>query len=124
MTSGLSPYFALSLVRLRSYVGLRRLSRAQADFHGLAVQQTMVIPRLQLLFAVIDVPVVLVMQVHFLVVAQRPFLMVKPVWQTIEISQLQYALGGLCSCYAGRASLVKLVQVVLVRPCTQVHGQG
>ena len=61
----------------------------------------MVIPRLQLLNAVIDVPVDLVMQVHFLVVAQRPFLMVKPVWQTMEISQLQYALGGLRSCYAG-----------------------
>ena len=84
----------------------------------------MVIPRLQLLNAVIDVPVDLVMQVHFLVVAQRPFLMVKPVWQTIEISQLQYALGGLRSCYAGRASLVKLAQDVLVGPCTQVHGQG
>ena len=38
------------------------------------------------------------------VVAQRPFLMVKPVWQTIEISQLQYALGGLRSCYAGRVA--------------------
>ena len=49
--------------------------------------------------------------------------MVKPVWQTIEISQLQYALGGLRSCYAGRASLVKLAQDVLVGPCTQVHGQ-
>ena len=44
---------------------VRRLRRAQAYFHGLAVQQTMVIPRLQLLNAVIDVPVVLVMQVHF-----------------------------------------------------------
>ena len=38
-----------------------------------------------------DVPVVLIMQVHFLVVVQRPLLMVRPVWQTIEISQLQYA---------------------------------
>ena len=38
-----------------------------------------------------DVPVELVMQVHFLVVAQRPFLMVTLVWQTIEILQLQYA---------------------------------
>ena len=26
------------------------------------------------------------------------FLMVRPVWQTIEISQLQYAPGGQCSC--------------------------
>ena len=58
------------------------------------------------------------------VVAQRPFLMVRPVWQTIEISQLQYAPGGQCSCCASRASLVKLAQVVLVGPCTQVHGQG
>ena len=82
----------------------------------------MVIPRLQLLNAVIDVLVDLVMQVHFLVVAQRPFL--KPVWQTTEISQSQYALGGLHSCYAGRASLVKLAQDVLVGPCTQVHGHG
>ena len=73
-----------------SYVRLRRLGRAQADFHGLAVQQTMVIPRLQLLNAVIDVPVVLVMQVRFLVVALRPFLIVMPVWQTIELPQLQF----------------------------------
>ena len=50
--------------------------------------------------------------------------MVQPVWQTIEISQLQYALGGLRSGYAVRASLVKLAQDVLVGPCTQVHGQG
>ena len=64
-----------------------------------------------------DVPVELVMQV--LVVAQRPFLMVRPVWQTIEISQLQHAPGGLRFCYAGRASLVKLAQDVLVGP---VHG--
>ena len=71
-----------------------------------------------------DVPVVLFMQVHFPVVAQRPFLMVMPVWQIIEISQLQYAPGGQCSCCAGGASLVKLAQVVLVGPCTQVHGQG
>ena len=34
------------------------LHGAEADFHGLAVQQTMVIPRLQFLNAVIDVPVV------------------------------------------------------------------
>ena len=80
------------------------------------------IPRFQLLNAVIDVLVDLVMQVHFLVVAQRPFLMVKSVWQTTEISQSQYALGGLRSCCAGRASLVKLAQDVLVGPCTQVHG--
>ena len=52
------------------------------------------------------------------------FLMVRPVWQTIEISQLQYAPGGQCSCCAGRASLVKLAQDVLVGPCTQVHGHG
>ena len=84
----------------------------------------MVIPRLQFLNAVIDVAVVQVVQVHFPVVTQRPFLMVKPVWQTIEISQLQQALGGLRSCYAVRASLVKLAQDVLVGPCTQVHGQG
>ena len=41
---------------------------AEADSHGRAVQQTMVIPQLQFLNAVIDVPVDLVMQVHFLVV--------------------------------------------------------
>ena len=78
----------------------------------------------QLQYTMADVSVVQVMQVHFLVVAQRPFLMVRPVWQTIEISQLQYAPGGQCSCCAGRASLVKLAQDVLVGPCTQVHGQG
>ena len=78
----------------------------------------------QLLNTVAHVPVVQVEQVHFPVVTQRPFLMVKPVWQTKEISQLQYALGGQCSCYAGRASLVKLAHDVLVGPCTQVHGQG
>ena len=72
-----------------------------------------------------DVPVVLVKQVHFqLNVTQRPFLMVRPVWQTIEISQLQYALGGLCSCCSVRASLVMLAQALLVGPCTQVHGLG
>ena len=78
----------------------------------------------QLQYTKADVPVEQVMQVHFLVVAQRPFLMVRLVWQTIEISQLQYALGGQCSCYAGRASLVKLAQDMLVGPCTLVHGQG
>ena len=31
------------------------------------------------------------------VVAQRPFLMVRPVWQTIQISQLHHAPGGQCS---------------------------
>ena len=41
------------------------LHGADPDFHGLAVQQTMVIPRLQFLNAVIDVPVVQVVQVHF-----------------------------------------------------------
>ena len=71
-----------------------------------------------------DVPVVLVEQVHFPIVTQRPFLMVMPVWRTIEISQLQYALGGLCSCCSGRASLVKLAEDLLVGPCTQVHGLG
>ena len=50
--------------------------------------------------------------------------MVKPVRQTIEISQLQFALGGLRSCHAVRASLVKLAHDVLVGPCTQVHGHG
>ena len=86
------------------------------------VRLTIGIP--QLLNTVVHVPVELVMQVHFPVVTQRPFLMVKPVWQTKEISKLQYALGGQCSCYAGRASLVKLAPDVLVGPCTQVHGQG
>ena len=41
------------------------LHGAESDFHGLAVQQTMVSPRLQFLNAVIDVPVVQVVQVHF-----------------------------------------------------------
>ena len=54
--------------------------------------------------------------------AQKPFLMVKPVWQTIEISRLQFVLCGLRSCYAFRASLVKLAHDVLVGPCAQVHG--
>ena len=76
------------------------------------------------LHAVFSSLVALVMQVHFLVVVQRPFLMVMPVWQIMEISQLQYAPGGQCSCCAGQASLVKLAQVVLVGPCTEEHGQG
>ena len=49
----------------------------EADSHGLAVQQTMVIPRLQFLYEVIDVPVVLVVQVFIPVVALRFFLMVQ-----------------------------------------------
>ena len=44
----------------------------------------------QLLNTVAHVPVVQVEQVHFPVVTQRPFLMVRPVWRTIEISQLQF----------------------------------
>ena len=52
----------------------------------------------QLQYTMADVLVELVMQVHFFVVAQRPIPMVRPVWRTIEISQLQYAPGGQCSC--------------------------
>ena len=73
----------------------------------------MVIPRLLLLNVVIDVPVDLVMQVHFLVVSQRLFLMVKPVWQTIEISQLQYALVVYVPLVRVEQVLVKLAQDVL-----------
>ena len=63
------------------------------------VRLTMDIP--QLLNTVADVPVVQVEQVHFPVVTQRPIPMVRPVWRTIEISQLQYALSGRCPCCAG-----------------------
>ena len=48
----------------------------------------MVIPRLQFLNAVIDVPVVQVVQVHFPVAAQRLFPMVQAVRRTIGVSQL------------------------------------
>ena len=48
----------------------------------------MVIPRLQFLNAVIDVPVVQVVQVHFPVAAQRLFPMVQTVRRTIGIHQL------------------------------------
>ena len=50
---------------------------AEANSHGLAVQQTMVIPRLQFLNEVIDVPVVLVVQVFIPVVPLRSFPMVQ-----------------------------------------------
>ena len=50
---------------------------AEANSHGLAVQQTIVVPRLQFLNEVIDVPVVLVVQVFILVVALRSFPMVQ-----------------------------------------------
>ena len=55
------------------------LHGAETDFHGLAVQQTMAITRLEFLNAVIDVPVVQVVQVHFPVAAQRLFPMVQTV---------------------------------------------
>ena len=51
------------------------------------VRLTMDIP--QLLNTVADVPVVQVEQVHFPIVTQRPIPMVRPVWRTLEISQLQ-----------------------------------
>ena len=58
----------------------------------------------QLQYTMADVPVELVMQVHFLVVAQRPF------------SHGQ-------ACLADHRFLLSF-QDVLVGPCTQVHGQG
>ena len=64
------------------------LHGAESDFHGLAVQQTMVFPRLQFLNAVIDVPVVQVVQVHFTVPAQRLFPVVQMVRRTIGVLQL------------------------------------
>ena len=49
----------------------------------------------ELLNTVADDPVVQVEQVHFTVVMLRQIPMVRPVWRAIEISQLQYAPGGL-----------------------------
>ena len=64
---------------LLQFIDGRRFScrGAEANSHGLAVQQTMVIPRLQFLNEVIDVLVVLVVQVFSPVAALRFFLMVQ-----------------------------------------------
>ena len=62
-----------------------------------------------------DFPVLLVMQVHFLVVAQL----------TADHRDFAVAVrAGWFMFLLGRASLVKLAQDLLVGPCTQVHGEG
>ena len=66
---------------------------AEADFHGLAVQQTIVIPQLQLLDKVLDYVSLLQFinkVVHTPVVPQKQIPMVLLVRKTIETPQLQY----------------------------------
>ena len=68
-------------------------SHVQVVGGTVVLPQFLLVEKIAVSFEVVDIPVV----------TQRPFPMVQPVWRTIEIPQLQFALGGQCSDYAGRA---------------------
>ena len=81
--------------RLQSIVG------READSHGLAVQQTTAIPRLQFLYVVFDVPVVQVVQVHFCRGAEA--VSYGPDCSSSHKHSPVAVLGGSSPCCAGRA---------------------
>ena len=68
-------------------------SHVQVVGGTVVLPQFLLVEKIAVSFEVVDIPVV----------TQRPFPMVQLVWRTMEISQLQFALGGQCSDYAGRA---------------------
>ena len=70
----------------------------------------------QLQYTMADVPVELVMQVHFLVVAQRPF----SHGQACLADHRDFAVAV----RAGWSMFLLSFQDVLVGPCAQAHGQG